>query len=379
MEGLPPISTMSLCMIVRDEQDTLGRCLESVAGVFDEIVIVDTGSNDATKDVATRWGARVFDFAWIDDFAAARNFAFAQGSSELLMWLDADDVLLPTDREKLLALKADLDPRIDAVSMVYHTQFDAAGNVTSSNRRFRIVRRDKDVSWAGIVHEDLVFAGQFTYLDTDIVVTHRKPDTDSGPSRRNLTILENHIAAGRQLRPVDVFNYARELEMHKQFDRAIPFYQQFIDDETQDLHVRTFALHKQASCYFMSGQPDKEWECTLRSLELDTPRPEFACRVAERFLARNQFRQAAFWYELALTIPVSAVPNLWSIESYPFQTWVPHKQLGLCYYQLGDYVRSLKSNQAAQAYRSDDPDIATNIRVLEDLLNAAAAQAARAN
>lgn len=199
-------------MIVRDEQDTLGRCLESVAGVFDEIVIVDTGSNDATKDVATRWGARVFDFAWIDDFAAARNFAFAQGSSELLMWLDADDVLLPTDREKLLALKADLDPRIDAVSMVYHTQFDAAGNVTSSNRRFRIVRRDKDVSWAGIVHEDLVFAGQFTYLDTDIVVTHRKPDTDSGPSRRNLTILENHIAAGRQLRPVDVFNYARELK-----------------------------------------------------------------------------------------------------------------------------------------------------------------------
>lgn len=114
-------------------------------------------------------------------------------------------------------------------------------------------------------------------------------------------------------------------------------------------------------------------------LELDTPRPEFACRVAERFLARNQFRQAAFWYELALTIPAPAVPNLWSIESYPFQTWVPHKQSACATTNWVIGVRSLKSNQAAQAYRSDDPDIATNIRVLEDLLNAAAAQAVRAN
>lgn len=366
------MATLSLCLIVRDEEDTLGRCLESVVGVFDEIVVVDTGSVDATKQVAERWGARVFDFEWIDDFSAARNFAFAQGTSECLMWLDADDVLLPAERQKLIALKAQLDPRIDAVSMLYHTQFDSAGNVISSNRRFRIVRRDKGFQWVGMVHEDLVAAGQFTYLDTDIVVTHRKPEADSGPSRRNLTILENHIAAGRPLRPVDVLNYARELEMHKEFAKAIPFYEQFIADASQELHIRTFALHKLASCYYMTGQPDKEWECTLRSLELDTPRPEFACRVAERFVGRNQFRQAAFWYELALSIPATSMPNLWSIESLPFQTWVPHKQLGLCYYQLGDYERSLQNNRAAQNYRPDDPDIATNIGVLEEILRSAA-------
>lgn len=363
--------TMSLCLIVKDEQDTLGRCLESVAGVFDEIVVVDTGSTDATKDVAGRWGARIFDFDWIDDFAAARNFAFAQGTSEYLMWLDADDVLLAADRQKLTVLKADLDARIDAVSMVYHTQFDAAGNVTASNRRFRIVRRDKNFTWAGVVHEDLVATGQFHYLDTDIVVTHRKPGVESGPSRRNLAILENHRAAGRPLRPIDVLNLARELEMHKEYEKAIPFYCEFIEDDSQELHIRTFALHKLASCYYMTGQPEKEWECTLKSLELDTPRPEFACRVAERFLARNLFRQAAFWYELALTIPTSAAPNLWSIESYPFQTWVPHKQLGLCYYHLGDFERSLRSNQAAQTYRPDDPDIATNIGVLQEILRSA--------
>ena len=118
-----------MCMIVRNEEATLGRCLDSVAGVFDEIVIVDTGSEDRTREIAVDAGARLVDFAWIDDFAAARNVSFADATSAYLMWLDADDLLLPEDRAKLLELKASLAPEIDAVSMLYNTAFDAGGNV----------------------------------------------------------------------------------------------------------------------------------------------------------------------------------------------------------------------------------------------------------
>lgn len=360
------MSTLGLCMIVKNEEATLGRCLDSVAAVFDEIVIVDTGSTDATRDVAARFGARVVEFPWIDDFAAARNFAFAQGGCEYLMWLDADDVLLPQDRDKLLTLKSTLDPAVDAVSMLYHTAFDAAGNVMASNRRIRIVRRSKNFTWVGAVHEDLVSNENFTFLDTDIVVTHRKPDSETGPSRRNLGILEKLIASGDGVRPVDILNYARELEMHKRFPEAIPHYEQFLATGEGDVDVRVFALHKLASCYYMSGHPDKEWECTLRSFEIDIPRPEFSCRVAERFLARNQFSQAAFWYELALSS--QGTPSAWSIDNLAFRTWLPHKQLGLCYYQLGDYQRSLQHNREAQGFLPDDPDIKTNIGVLEGLL-----------
>ena len=353
-------------MIVRNEEHTLGRCLESVAGVFDEIVIADTGSTDATKDVAARFGARVVEFPWIDDFAAARNFAFSQATGEYLMWLDADDVFAPEERDKLLALKATLDPGIDAVSMLYHTAFDEAGNVIASNRRMRIVRRAMNFTWVGAVHEDLVNNETFTFTDTDIVVSHRKPDSDTGPSKRNLLILEKMMAGGQPVRPVDLLNYARELEMQKEFAQAVPYYEQFLDSGDGDVDVRVFALHKLASCYYMSGQPDKEWECTLRSFDIDVPRPEFSCRVAERFLARNQFSQAAFWYELALTS--QGTPSAWSIDNLAFRTWLPHKQLGLCYYQLGDYPRSLHHNRQAQTFLPDDPDIRTNIGVLEDLI-----------
>lgn len=72
------MASISLCMIVRDEEAVLGRCLESVAPAVDEIIVVDTGSMDGTKAVAAAYTDRIFDFAWVDDFAAARNASFAK-------------------------------------------------------------------------------------------------------------------------------------------------------------------------------------------------------------------------------------------------------------------------------------------------------------
>lgn len=86
--------SVSLCMIVKNEEDVLARCLESVEDLVDETVIVDTGSTDRTREIAARFTNRIFDFPWRDDFAAARNESFAHASMDYCLWLDADDVLL---------------------------------------------------------------------------------------------------------------------------------------------------------------------------------------------------------------------------------------------------------------------------------------------
>ena len=91
---------ISLCMIVRDEEAVLERCLESIADIVDEIVIVDTGSVDNTKNIAEKFTDQVFDFTWIDDFSAARNFAFSKGQGDYLMWMDADDVFPASEKRK---------------------------------------------------------------------------------------------------------------------------------------------------------------------------------------------------------------------------------------------------------------------------------------
>lgn len=360
--------TVSLCMIVRDEEETLGRCLQSVAGVADEIVIADTGSVDRTKEIASRFTQHVLDFHWVDDFAAARNFSFGHATGDYILWLDADDVLLPEDRAKLLALKQTLDPSVDAVVMGYHTAFDASGNPIASTRRMRMVKRTTGFTWAGVVHEDLTIGRQYHYFDSDIVVTHRKPPSDAGPSHRNRRIFERMIAEGREMRPIDVLNYARELEFTKEFAAAIPYYERFLESGHDDVNMKVFALHKLATCYFMNGQPDQEWQCTLRSMELDAPRPEFACRIGERFVARNEFGPAIFWYETALADPAAALGRTATVENHAFKTWLPHKQLGLCYFQVGDYVNSLRHNRMAQKYLPDDDGVTANIAMLEQLI-----------
>ena len=91
-------------MIVRYEEVNSFKCLLSVAGLFDEIVVVDTGSKDRTREIAEEFGARVFDFVWVDDFAAARNAALARATGDYAFWLDADDVVDPPEREKLREL-----------------------------------------------------------------------------------------------------------------------------------------------------------------------------------------------------------------------------------------------------------------------------------
>ena len=94
------MASISLCMIVKNEEDVLARCLESVRGFVDEIVIVDTGSQDRTRQVAEKYTDKIYDFPWDDDFSAARNYGLEKATKEYCMWLDADDVILPEEAEK---------------------------------------------------------------------------------------------------------------------------------------------------------------------------------------------------------------------------------------------------------------------------------------
>jgi Tfp pilus assembly protein PilF len=86
---------ISLCMIVKDEADNLPSCLESVRDIVHELIVVDTGSTDATRDIAAEYGAQVYDIPWDNDFAAARNAALQAATGDWVLVLDADEMLVP--------------------------------------------------------------------------------------------------------------------------------------------------------------------------------------------------------------------------------------------------------------------------------------------
>jgi len=352
-------------MIVKNEKDTLDRCLQSICDVVDEIIIVDTGSTDQTKEVASKWTPHVFDFTWIHDFSAARNFSFTKATMDYIMWLDADDVLLPENSDKLTHLKQFMSPDLDAVSMQYHCDFDSQGNVTLNIRRNRLVKRAKNYLWKGAVHEDLEIKDG-TFYDSDIVITHNKNYGTSDPNR-NLKIYENLMIQGKKFTVRDMLHYAMELHQHKVYQKAIEFYLKFMNMKEISAEDRIYGCSKLADCYYYLGDREKEREFIFKSMEYDTPRPEFCCRLGYYFIEKSQFSQAAFWYKIAIEAPEPS--DLWAIQNNISHTWLPQMQLGLCYYQMGEYEQSYHHNKIALSYRPDDQNIMNNMKLVEEIIN----------
>ena len=164
---------ISLCMIVRDEELALPRCLDSVEGIFDEIIIVDTGSTDKTREIAEKRVGKVYDFKWIDDFSAARNYALSLAKGDWLMWLDADDVIEGENRGLLKEQIASLDTeQPDVVMLPYNVGFDECGRVTLSYERERIFRAAAGLRFEGAVHEAVAPRGKVVHGQA--AVSHRK-------------------------------------------------------------------------------------------------------------------------------------------------------------------------------------------------------------
>ena len=204
------MSTISLCMIVRNEEQVLRCCLDSICSLVDEILIADTGSTDLTKEIAKDYTEKIWDFPWIDDFSAARNFIISKARSEYFMWLDADDCLPAEQASSFSRLKEELSPQTDMVLLPYHTGFDSLGRPAFSCVRERLIRNRKGYCFCGRVHEAIPLSGNVIFRD--IPVEHRKKGT-SDPER-NLKIYQNMISGGEPFEARDLYYYGRELLDH---------------------------------------------------------------------------------------------------------------------------------------------------------------------
>ena len=289
--------SISLCMIVRNEERVLGRCLESVKDFADEIVIVDTGSGDRTAEIAAEFTDRIFHYPWRDDFSAARNFAMDQGQGEYLMWLDADDVIPERSLEKLMELKQAFDRETDVVMLPYVTAFDAQGRPAFSYYRERIVRNSKDFRFTGKVHEVIPPHGKIIYAD--IPVEHRK--TDAGDSDRNLRIYEKMMKDGEEFDARSLYYYGRELLYHGRYREGAHALTEFLERPDGWVENQIDATRQLAYCFYGTGEDSKALQALLYGLSFDVPRGETCCDLGRHFFDRGRYEEAAYWYKQAFT------------------------------------------------------------------------------
>ncbi len=350
---------LSLCMIVRNEETVLKRCLDCVREVMDEIIIVDTGSVDGTRDIALSFTQNVYDFQWVDDFAKARNYAFSKATKPYVMWLDADDVITTENAELLKALKNNMDPSVDMIMMPYHVTFDISGNPTLSYERERIIRRDAGFVWHGAIHEVIPPAGNVIHVN--IPIRHQK--VGPGDPDRNLRIFEKMIASGQKLNAREEYYYARELMYHKRWEEAINGLEQFILGGQGWIENVLSACRDLSDCYRAIGQEQKALDALLHSLRYASPRAETSCQIGRYFYDREEFQTAAFWYEAAASEKAPCLPG--GFEEPDCRNYVPYMQLCVCYYHLGDLQKAIEYNKMAGKFKPYDSSYLYNLKFFE--------------
>ncbi len=340
--------TLSICMIVKNEEDVLARCLDCIKNIADEIVIVDTGSTDRTKEIAIEYTDKVFDFEWCEDFAAARNFSFSKSTMEYTMWLDADDVIDDENIELLNQLKNTLSPDVDVVMMKYDVAFDEHNNPTLSYYRERIFKTSSGFKWVGEIHEVIPQCGNIEYRE--ISIKHKK--IHPNPPGRNLKIFEKMIADKKTLDPRQKYYYARELYYNNRLNEAIKQFNEFLDEGNGWIENNIGACKDLASCYFIILNEKKALESLFRSFIFDVPRAEICCDIGKHFMEKGQYAIAIYWYERAASCDLDerncgfCLPDCYG--------YLPYIQLCVCYDRLGNTEKAIEYNEKAGAIKPDD-------------------------
>lgn len=234
--------TTSLCMIVKNEEANLPACLACVAGLFDDVVVVDTGSSDRTKELAAAAGARVFDFPWCDSFAAARNAALSHARGEWAFWLDADDRIDHQNQGRLLELLAGLGSEVARAFLLWTDLRWQNSERTKQVRHVRLFRTGPQVQWKYRVHEQLMQGDEPLAVGArkaDVVIEHvgyHDPQLVRRKNERNLPLLE----ADQRDYPTDpivAFNLGWTLLSLDRPAEALPHLEQSLEWGRPDLSI----------------------------------------------------------------------------------------------------------------------------------------------
>lgn len=320
--------TVSVCMIVKDEEKVLARCLDSLCGLADEIIIVDTGSKDNTKSIAARYTDKIYDFTWIYDFAAARNFAFSKATMDYIYSADADEVLDEENRERFQLLKQSLLPEIEIVQMKYANQL--AFNTTYNfdvEYRPKLYKRLRTFHWVEPVHENVVLAP--VIYDSDIVILHLPV---SNHAQRDFQSYQRVIRRDGRLSAKLYEMYARELFIagtEQDFIDAFPYFLDFAEKEQCTERERKLGECILVRYYIISNDIAGLLKFSLRNIADGKGCSEVCYLLGDFFFSLKDYREAVIWYYNAAYETESEL-NIHYNGDYPL------KRLAECYHILGN-------------------------------------------
>lgn len=285
--------TISVCMIVKNEEKNLADCLDCLKAIADEIIIVDTGSTDATKSIASKYTDKVYDFEWINDFAAARNFAFSKATQDYIYSADADERLDEENQKKFLLLKEALLPEIEIVQMYYCNQLEN-NTIYSFDKEYRpkLYKRMRQFIWQERIHEAVAL--EPVVFDSDIEIIHRP---SSGHGSRDLKVFASMVENGETLSKRLKEIYAKELYITgalEDFTAAEPFFIKWTE-ETEDIDELKQACSVLARYYRLTDNDAAFMKYALKVTALSGS-SEMCYEIGEYYFNKRDYNEAGMWF-----------------------------------------------------------------------------------
>lgn len=363
---MKPKNSLTLCMIVRDEADDLPRALQSVLGLVDEIVIVDTGSQDATLDIARSFGARIFTFAWQGDFSGPRNLALAQASGAWVLILDADEELQRTEHDKVRRLLGD-NPVEGYLLQIVNFTGEAVGNQYELTMNLRLFRNRPQYRYSRRLHEQIaelkpgpqlvqrpdVCILHYGYLDTYLERKDKK--------NRNLSILLGQLRSGADA--FDYFNLGVEYQRQNRYPEAIQAFRQAWSQKTGEPQWASACQRCLIQCLLQAGAWQDALQSAEQALEIYPDYADIIYLKGVILAGQGKYPQAigAFYEAAAVQVPPQYAhdPSLSGYKAY--------YSIGQTYLLMGQrekaeesLYRSLELNPGYQ------PALTSLVRVLLD-------------
>lgn len=327
-------------MIVKNEEDNLGPCLNCLRDLADEIVVVDTGSSDGTKQVASRYTNKIYDFPWTGDFAAARNAAFSKASMEYIYSADADERIDETNRRRFLLLKEAMLPEVEIVQMKYANQLEKGG-VYNFDEEYRpkLFKRLRTFRWISPIHETIATAP--VVFDSDIIIGHYPKERHAARDLTAFARAAAHAPLDRRLQHM----YAMELYIAGEdgdFARAREYFEASLADSSRTPDELREARCVAAHAARVMGDSDRFYQLALTGIA-GAPSAELCCEIGEFYFSRRNYRESAEWF----TAAASGVDCV--LLAKAAGTW-PMERLAECYFQMGDAAQGRQWSAAAAAW-----------------------------
>ncbi len=309
---------LSLCMIVKDEEQNIGECLKSAQGLADEIIITDTGSTDKTIEIAQSYGAKIEHIEWNKDFSAARNYSISKATSRWIIWLDADDRL---PQKTVVELRKKLSQEIP--NKVFSLVVCNSANEGKTGTKFsqiRVFPNNPKISFEGKIHEQILPSVRKLKLIEERLLLevfhtgYADPALLKEKQTRNLALFNEEYPDPMKMNPNAMYHYAVSYEIIEDYENALVWFKNAMEKAKKEHYDDFFEIlipQSIAGILERLGKTDEAMDYLNSSLKADPYYEPSISKKASLLVKLGQNEEAIKYYGyLASFIPkISFLPS----------------------------------------------------------------------